>query len=61
MDELEKKILIYLFRDPSLSQRNIAKELGLTPPSLTYRIKKLQDEGVFQGYTVLVNPNFYGK
>ena len=61
MDELEKKILIYLFRDPFLSQRNIAKELGLTPPSLTYRIKKLQDEGVFQGYTVLVNPNFYGK
>ena len=61
MDEIEKKILLYLFRDPFLSQRNIAKELGLTPPSLTYRIRKLQEDGVFKGYTVLVNPNFYGK
>jgi hypothetical protein len=37
MDELEKKILIYLFRDPFLSQRNIAKNRPYASfPNLSY-------------------------
>ncbi|MEJ2775302.1 winged helix-turn-helix domain-containing protein [Sulfolobaceae archaeon RB850M] len=61
MDEIDKQILLYIFKNPDISQRDIAKELGLSPPSLNYRIKKLQEDGIFLGYTVLVNPNFYGK
>ncbi|MFP3260384.1 MAG: winged helix-turn-helix domain-containing protein [Sulfolobus sp.] len=47
MDEIDKQILLYIFKNPDISQRDIAKELCLSPPSLNYRIKKLQEEVYF--------------
>ncbi|MUM63790.1 winged helix-turn-helix transcriptional regulator [Acidianus infernus] len=61
MDELDKKILLYLFRDGRISIRSLASLLNLTPPTVLYRIKNLEKEEILEGFQLLVNPNFYGK
>lgn len=61
MDEIDKKILFYLFKDARASYRSIAETLNLTPPSVIYRLKKLEEEEIFKGFYLLINPNFYGK
>ena len=39
----------------------IAAEVGLTGPSVFERIRKLEQRGVIQGYTIHVDPNALGK
>jgi transcriptional regulator, AsnC family len=58
MDELDRKMLMLLFRDGRISQRRLAEELNVTPPTLNYRFRKLEEEGVLKGFTLFVNPNF---
>ncbi|NON63065.1 winged helix-turn-helix transcriptional regulator [Acidianus sp. RZ1] len=59
MDEVDRKMLFYLFRDGRMSQRRIASLLGLTPPTVLYRLKKIMDEDILQGFALFINPNFY--
>ena len=61
VDEINKKILAMLFRDGRVSQRSMAKRLGLSVTSLNYRFVKLVTEGVIRRFSVYVNPNLYGK
>lgn len=61
MDEIDKKIIFYLFKDGRISFRSIAEMLNLTPPSVIYRLKKLEEEEILKGFYLFVNPNFYGK
>lgn len=61
MDEIDKKIIYYLFKNGRMSYRSIAEILNLTPPSVIYRLKKLEEEEIFKGFYLFVNPNFYGR
>lgn len=61
MDAIDKRILFYFLRDGRIPQRQVATLLGITPPSMNYRIKKLIESGVLRGFRLHVNPNFYGK
>ncbi|MEM4046991.1 MAG: winged helix-turn-helix transcriptional regulator, partial [Metallosphaera sp.] len=58
MDEVDKKILYLLFRDGRISQRRIAEELNITPPTLNYRFKKLEEEGILKGFVTFINPSY---
>lgn len=48
MDSIDKKILIYLFRDGRISQRKIAEEVKLSATSLNYRFNKLIEDGIIK-------------
>ncbi|BDC17168.1 winged helix-turn-helix transcriptional regulator [Acidianus sp. HS-5] len=61
MDEIDKKILLYLYRDGRTSIHNLASLLNLTPPTVLYRLKNLEKEEILEGFQLLINPNFYGK
>ena len=61
MDEIDKKIIIALFKDGRISQRKIAKEVHLSATSLNYRFNKLLEERIIKSFSLYVNPNFYGK
>ncbi|MCG3109258.1 HTH-type transcriptional regulator Ptr2 [Metallosphaera sp. J1] len=61
MDEIDKKIMYYLFRDGRVSQRSLAEELKVTPPTLNYRFKKLEEDGVLKGFTLFINPSFLSR
>jgi Lrp/AsnC family leucine-responsive transcriptional regulator len=61
LDDIDRKILDLLQRDARMTNAAIAAEVGLTAPSVFERIRKLEQRGVIQGYTVKVNPAALGK
>ena len=40
--------------------RDLAAQIGLSSPSVTERIHKLQDAGAIRGYSVIVDPKVFG-
>jgi Lrp/AsnC family leucine-responsive transcriptional regulator len=56
LDEVDLAILLQLQKDGRLSHAAIGKEIGLTGPSVYARIKRMEQEGVIEGYTVALNP-----
>ena len=49
VDKTDKQILAILQKDGRVSASNIATELDISIPTVTDRIKKLQDSGIIKG------------
>ncbi|MBU3137615.1 Lrp/AsnC family transcriptional regulator [Clostridium gasigenes] len=60
MDNTDIKILKELQQDSRLSIRELSKRVNLSPPSVTERIRKLEDSGIIDGYTIKVNEKSLG-
>lgn len=60
MDNTDIKILKELQQDSRLSIRELSKRVNLSPPSVTERIRKLEDSGIIEGYTIKVNEKALG-
>ena len=60
MDKIDKKILAVLQRNARASLQEIGQEVGLSPSPCWARIKRLEEDGVIQGYTVNLNPQALG-
>ena len=50
MDELNWQILGLLQRNARESFANIGRKVGLTPPAVAERVKKMEDLGIIEGY-----------
>ena len=55
MDNSDRQIIDTLQRDGRLSYRGLAKQVGLSTPAVAERVRRLEDLGVIQGYTVRVD------
>ena len=60
MDELDWAILGELQRDARLSHSQLAKRVHSTPPTVSARVKKLEDSGVISGYSARLNADLAG-
>ncbi|MCL4345020.1 MAG: winged helix-turn-helix transcriptional regulator [Candidatus Thermoplasmatota archaeon] len=60
MDAVDKNILFYLLKDGRMPQRQIAKSLGISAQTLNYRMSKMIDEKIIEGFVVRVSPAIYG-
>ena len=60
IDNIDLRILDMLQRNGKLSQAKIAGAVGLTTPSVNERIKKMEQAGVIEGYTVRLNAQALG-
>ena len=60
IDNTDIKILKELQQDSRLSIRELSKRVNLSPPSVTERIRKLEDSGVIEGYTIKINERALG-
>ncbi|GAA0735109.1 Lrp/AsnC family transcriptional regulator [Clostridium oceanicum] len=60
MDNTDIKILRELQKDSRLSIRELSKRVNLSPPSVAERIRKLEDRGVIEGYTIKINEKALG-
>lgn len=56
-DETDKSIVFHLLKDGRISQKRLAKLIGITESSLSYRINNLKEEGIIKGFSLFVNPN----
>jgi Lrp/AsnC family leucine-responsive transcriptional regulator len=60
LDALDTAILQALTRDARIPIRELAQQIGLSSPSTTERIRRLEEAGVIEGYAVRVNPAAIG-
>ncbi|MGK0467164.1 Lrp/AsnC family transcriptional regulator [Clostridium sp.] len=60
IDNTDIKILMELQSDSRLSIRELSKRVNLSPPSVTERIRKLEDRGIIEGYTIKINEGALG-
>ena len=56
MDATDKKILSILKENSRESASEIAKQVALSVPAVTERIRKLEQGGVIEKYTLRINP-----
>ena len=61
MDEIDQMILYYLLQDGRMTQRLIARNIGISAQTLNYRITKLTEEGVIKNFIVYADPALYGE
>ncbi|HKN99507.1 MAG TPA: Lrp/AsnC family transcriptional regulator [Pseudonocardiaceae bacterium] len=55
LDATDLRLLLLLSEDARISQRSIARELGMSPPAVADRLARLHRQGVITGYGVRLN------
>lgn len=60
LDMTDARILETLIDDARVSVAELARSVGLSPPSVSERIKRLEEAGVIEGYTLTINPTALG-
>ena len=60
LDALDARILSVLRADARTSVAELARIVGLSPPSASERIRHLEEKGVIEGYTVAIDPKAVG-
>lgn len=61
LDRLDLRILRELERDARISWRELGEAVHLSPTSAADRVRRLEREGVIEGYTVRVDPDAMGR
>ncbi|MCD6503548.1 MAG: winged helix-turn-helix transcriptional regulator [Euryarchaeota archaeon] len=61
LDEIDAKILEALLRDGRISYRLLARELNISPPTVSSKIEKLLELGVIRGYTAIIDHTKLGQ
>ncbi|MCX4399403.1 Lrp/AsnC family transcriptional regulator [Streptomyces sp. NBC_00053] len=61
LDEVDREILFHLRQDGRLTNVELAKRVGLTPPPCLRRVKRLEETGVIAGYRAVISPEAMGR
>ncbi|MFP7607569.1 Lrp/AsnC family transcriptional regulator [Serratia quinivorans] len=55
MDDIDRQILTLLAEDARVSLKTLSARAGLSSPSTSERLRRLEENGVIQGYTLNIN------
>ncbi|GAA5441910.1 Lrp/AsnC ligand binding domain-containing protein [Microbulbifer echini] len=58
LNTVDRNILRVLQKNGRTSYAELARQVGLTATPCVERVKRLENDGVIQGYTALINPEF---
>ena len=61
MDAIDRKILELLQKNGRMTVKEITQTISLTAPAVSERIKRLEKDGVIEGYTAIINPRKMGR
>lgn len=61
IDEMDATILSILSRDARVSMAELARLLGVSPPTAAERVKRLEEAGIIEGYSARINPAAIGR
>ena len=61
LDRVDREILFQLRQNGRLSNVELARRVGLTPPPCLRRVKRLKDAGVNVGYHAAIDPAAVGR
>lgn len=59
-DEIDARLLTKLSENARLSNAELARQVGLSAPSVAERVRRLEDRGVITGYGARVDPSKLG-
>ncbi len=60
LDDLDRRLLALLREDARRSHRELARRAGTTQPTATARVRRMEDAGIIQGYTVRLDADAFG-
>jgi len=60
LDTIDRAIIAALTDNGRMTVRELAEKIGLSSPSVTERIHKMEDAGAIRGYTITVDPKVFG-
>ncbi len=60
IDEIDVRILHELQKDSRISIRELSKRVNLSPPSVTERVRRLEDNNIIEGYAIRLNKKKLG-
>ena len=60
LDELDRKLLEILVKDSRMSLKDLAQQVGLSSPSVSERLRRLEDRGVIRAFTIEIDPQALG-
>ena len=60
LDATDRDLLAALLEDARISQRGLAKRVGVAQGTITNRLRRLEGMGVIKGYTVLLDAESIG-
>lgn len=60
LDATDRDLLAALLDDARISQRGLAKRVGVAQGTITNRLRRLEEMGVIKGYTVLLDAESIG-
>ncbi|MFD3310513.1 Lrp/AsnC family transcriptional regulator [Streptomyces sp. NPDC058694] len=61
LDATDREILFHMRQDGRLTNVELAKRVGLTPPPCLRRVKRLEEAGVITGYRAVIDPAAMGR
>ncbi|MEM7228094.1 MAG: Lrp/AsnC family transcriptional regulator [Planctomycetota bacterium] len=61
LDEIDLKILAQLQTSSKITNAMLAEKVGISPPSTLERVRKLENNGIINGYVALLNPKRLNK
>jgi Lrp/AsnC family leucine-responsive transcriptional regulator len=61
LDQIDRRILTILQQNGRITNVKLAAEVGLSPPTVLERVRKLEERGVIHRYVALVDPDKVGK
>ncbi len=56
MDSTDIKILKILQVDGRISMKDLGRQVNLTSPAVSERVRRLEEKGIIRGYTAIVDP-----
>lgn len=56
IDSIDKQILSILQQDAQITNVELAKKIGISPPSMLERVKRLEKNGIIKRYVAIVDP-----
>lgn len=60
LDALDSKALYHLMQQARVTWADLANHLGLSAPAVADRVRKLEEQGIIQGYVTQVDPHRLG-
>ena len=61
LDAVDEAILLQLTKNARITTADLARSVGLSSPSVSERVKRLEEAGVITGYHATVSPEALGR
>jgi Lrp/AsnC family leucine-responsive transcriptional regulator len=60
LDDIDRRMLEVLGADARVSLKELGRQVGLSSPSVSERLRRLEERGVIRAYTVDIDPQALG-